>query len=91
MAGERVAGSERRVLDERRAGVEGGGDREDRRQLLVVDPDEAGGLLGRIERLGGDGGDRLAVVVRLADRQDRPIAGTAARSAASAAAGRRRS
>ena len=47
---------------------------EDGRQLLVVDADEPGRLLGGVERLGGDGGHRLAVVLRLADRQHRPIA-----------------
>ena len=73
MAAQRVARAERRVLDERRGRVERGGDREDRRQLLVLDPDEAGRLLGGVEGLGGDRGDRLAVVVRLADREDRPV------------------
>ena len=46
----------------------------DRGQRLVVDPDEARRLLGRVERLGRDRGDRLAVVVRLADRDDGPVA-----------------
>ena len=73
MARERVARSERRVLDERRAGRERVRDRDDRRQRLVVDPDERGGLFGGVEGLGRDGGDRLAVVVRLADGDDRPV------------------
>ena len=32
-----------------------------------------GRLLGRVEGVGGDRRDRLAVVVRLADREDRPV------------------
>ena len=70
---ERIAGPERRVLDERGGRVEGRGDREDGRQLLVVDPDEAGRLLGGVQGLRGDRRDRLAVIVGLADREDRPI------------------
>ena len=35
--GQRVAGPERRVLDERRVRVQGAGDGEDGRQLLVLD------------------------------------------------------
>ena len=70
---ERVARPERRILDERRGRVERGRDREDRRQLLVVDPDEARGGLRRVAGLGRDRRDRLAVVVRLADREDRAV------------------
>ena len=61
------------ILDERGRRVEGGRDREDGRQLLVLDADEAGGLLGRVLRLGRDGGHGLAVVLRLADGEDRAI------------------
>ncbi len=68
-----VARPEARVLDERRRRVEGGGDREDRRQLLALDPHPASALLGRVEGLRGDDGDGLAVVVRLAGREDGPI------------------
>ncbi len=70
---QRVTGSERRILDERRGWIEGRGDREDGRQLLVLDPDEPSRLLGRVLRLRRDGGDRLTVVLRLAGGQDRPI------------------
>ena len=69
-----VVGTKARVLDERRFGGERGCDRVKRRQLGVLDADEAGRLLGGVQRLGGDGGHRLAVVLRLADRQHRPIA-----------------
>ena len=62
--------SERRVLDERRAGRERVRDGHDRGQRLVLDPHERGSLFGGIEGLGRDGGDRLAVVVRLADGDD---------------------
>ena len=61
------------ILDERGGRVEGAGDREDGRQLLVVDPDEASRLLGGVQGLRGDRRDRLAVIVGLADREDRPI------------------
>ena len=71
---ERVARAERRVLDERRVRREGSRDRRDRGQRLVLDPDETSGLLGGIEGLGGDRSDRFAVVVRLADRDHRPVA-----------------
>jgi len=43
---ERVVGPKGRVLDEGRHRIEGGRDREDGRQLLVLDPDEASRLLG---------------------------------------------
>ncbi len=70
---ERIVGPERRVLDERRVRIEGRRHREDGRQLLVVDPNEGGRLLGGVPGLGGDRGDRLAVIVRLPDREDRPV------------------
>ena len=46
----------------------------DRRELLDVDPHEARGLLGRVERLGRDRGHGVAVELRLADREDGPVA-----------------
>ena len=55
------------------AGSRAARDREDGRQLLVLDPDEAGRLLGGVVGLRGDRRDGLAVVVGLADREDRPI------------------
>ena len=63
-----IAGAERRILYERGVRRERLGDRDDRRQRLVVDPDEPRRLLRRIEGLGRDRDDRLAVVVRLVDR-----------------------
>ena len=51
----------------------GRGDREDGGQLLVLDPDEAGGLFGGVHGLRGDRGDRFTVVIGLAGGQDRPI------------------
>src|SRR3989304_4801551 len=50
-----IAGRECRILDERRHRVEGPGDREDGGQLFVFDPDEPGGLLRGVLRLGGGG------------------------------------
>ncbi len=73
-AGERVVGADRRVLDERRCRVQRGGDRADRRQRLELDADERGRLLGELAGLGGDGRDRVAVVLRLADGQHRAVA-----------------
>jgi hypothetical protein len=71
--GARVTGTEGRVLDERRVRRERPGDGEDGRELLELDADEAGGLLGGVERVGGDGRDRLAVVVGLAYREHGPV------------------
>ena len=56
---------------------------------LEVDPDEARRLLGGVERLGRDRGDRFAVVVRLADGDDRAVAELRSEPRASAGAGRR--
>ena len=81
--GQRVAAAGARVLDQRRRRVEGAGDREDRRQFLVLDLDEPRRRLGGVEGLGRDGRDRLAVVLGLADGQDRAGRRTGARSAAS--------
>ena len=86
--GARVAGSEGGVLDERRVRGERLRDGVERGQLLELDRDEPGGLLGGIVGLGGDRGDGLAVVFGLAGGQDRAVACAAARSAASGRAGR---
>ena len=71
---EGIARAERRVLDERGVRCERLRDRDDRRQRLVVDPDEPRRLLRRVEGLGRDRDDRLAVVVRLVDRDHGAIA-----------------
>ncbi len=70
----RVVRAELRLLDQRGVRGERARDRERSRQDLVLDADEADGGLCRILRLGGDGCDGLAVVLRLADREDRPVA-----------------
>ena len=70
----RVVRPEGRVLDERRAVRQRRGEGVDGRQLLAGDPDERGRLLGRVRSLGGDRRDRLAVVLRLADGEDRAVA-----------------
>ena len=89
--GARVVGSEGGILDEGRVGGEGLRDRMERGQLLELDRDERGRLLGGIVGLGGDRGDGFAVVLRLACGQDGAVACAAARSGASGRAGRRRS
>jgi len=43
--GQAVVRTEGRILDERRTRVEGAGQREDRGQFLVLDPDQAGRLV----------------------------------------------
>ena len=53
-------------------GRERGRERDDGRQLLVLDAHEAGCLLSGIPRVGDHGGHRLAVVLRLADGEDGP-------------------
>ena len=73
MFGQRVAGAQRRVLDEWRIGRERAGNREDRRQLFVVDLHQFGGFLGGIPGLGRDGRHRIAVVLGFASGDDRPI------------------
>ena len=45
----------------------------DRRELLEIDPHEVRGLLGGVERLGGDRGHGVAVELRLADREHGPV------------------
>ena len=61
-------------------------------QLLVLDPHERAAAASAASRVSADDrGDRLAVVLRLADREHRPVLELRARSAAPAAAGRRRS
>ena len=71
---EGIVRPERRILDERRIRCPGRGDGVDRRELLDVNPHETRGLLGCVERLGGDRGHRVAVELRLADRQHGPVA-----------------
>ena len=66
-------GRQRRVLDERRIRGQGRRDRVDRGELLEIDPHEARGLLGGVERLGGDRGHGVAVELRLADREHGPV------------------
>ena len=68
-----VVGAECRVLDEVSRGVESCRDREDGGQLLVLDLHLPGCLFGSILRLGRDRRDRLAVVLRLADGDDRAV------------------
>ena len=60
---ERLTGPERRILHERRVGIQRGVDGVDLRQHLVLDHHESGGLLGGLLRIGGHSGDRLTVVV----------------------------
>ena len=68
-----VAGTERRLLHEWRVGGQGRADGGDRGQLLVRDPHGRRAGLGRIERLGRDRRDRVAVVFRLARREHRAV------------------
>jgi hypothetical protein len=70
----RVAGPERRVLDERRVGVERGPESMERGKLREGDLDEASRFLRGVERLGGDRCHGLALVLRLADGEDGSIA-----------------
>ena len=70
---EGIAGTQLGLLHERRRGIERGGEGDHRGQRLVLHADQAGRLLGGVERVGGDGRDRLAVVLRLAHREDRSI------------------
>ena len=89
--GQRIVGTQRGILDERRTRGEGRGDRRDGGQRLALDPDEPGGLLGRVLRLGRDRRDRLAVVVRLADGDDRAVLPLRPEARHRLRAGRRRS
>ena len=59
--------------------------------LLDVDLNEARGLLGRVERLGGDGGNRVPMELRLADREHGPVPQLRAGGAASGPGDPRRS
>ncbi len=61
-----VRGTQLRLADEGRLTVAGRRDREHRRQLLVLDPDEPGGLPRGVECLGQHGSHRLPVVLGLA-------------------------
>ena len=72
--GARVAGTEGRVLDERRVRGERLRDGVERGQLLELDRDERGGLLGSVVGLCGDRGDGFAVVLRLARGEDGAVA-----------------
>ena len=84
-----IGGPQRRVLDERRGRVERGGDGDDRRNSSCSTRTSRGGLLGGVGRLGRDRRDRLSVVVRLADREDRSVLVLRPEARALAAAGRR--
>ena len=72
--GARVAGTEGRVLDERRVRGEGLRDGMECGQLLELDRDERCGLLGSVVGLCGDRGDGFAVVLRLACGEDGAVA-----------------
>ena len=72
-ARQRVARPERRVLDERGVRCERIGDGDDGGQRLMVHPDEPRGPLGEVARLRDDERHRLAVVVDLTRREDRPV------------------
>ena len=72
--GARVAGTEGRVLDERRVRGERLRDGMERGQLLELDRDERCGLLGSVVGLCGDRGDGFAVVLRLACGEDGAVA-----------------
>ena len=86
----RIVRTQRRILDERRVRRQRGGERVDGRQLLELDPDQAGSLLGGIPGVGGHRGNGVAVVLGLV--RPRGPAGHAAadRTAAWGWAGRRR-
>ena len=71
--GQRVVGPQRRILDEWRVRGQRTGNGEDGDQLLVVDLDQLGGRLGGVFRFRRDRRNRVALVLGLADRDDRPI------------------
>ncbi len=71
--GQRIVRAQGRVLDERGSRTKGGRQRHDGRQLLVVDPHEAGPRLGGVLRVGGHDGHGVAVVLRLPDGEDGPV------------------
>ena len=75
-----VRGTQLRLPDEGRLAVAGRRDREHRRQLLVLDPDEPGGFPRGVEGLGQHGGNRFPVVLGLAAGEERSVgmAGTEA-------------
>ena len=70
---ERLAGAQRRVLDERRVRRQGAGDREDRGQRLVVDAHGVRAGLRLVDRVGDDQRDGVAVVLGLADGEHGPV------------------
>lgn len=77
---ERVLGSKRRILDERRRWIERARQCEDGRQFLVLDTHESGRLLRRLLGLRRDKRDRLAMILGLADCEDGAITGLRAKS-----------
>ena len=60
-------------MDQRRAGLEGGLDVEDRRQILVLDVDRGDGRGGLLRRQGGDRGDDLPLEADDVAGEQRPI------------------
>ena len=72
-AGQGVTRAEARILHQWCRRIERLGDGHHGRQLLVLHPHQAGGLLGGILRLGSHGGDRVAVVLGLSYRDDGPV------------------
>ena len=72
-AGQGVIRAEGRILHQWCRRIERLGDGHHSRQLLVLHPHQAGGLLGGILRLGSHGGDRVAVVLGLSYRDDGPV------------------
>ena len=71
--GERVPGTQRWILDERSIAAKGGIDGVQPGQDLILDLHQGGSLLGRVLGIGGNGGNRLAVVFHLAVGEDRPV------------------
>ena len=71
--GARVSLAEHRVLHQWGPGSQGRSHAEDGRQLQVVDPNEAGTLLGGVLGVGGNRRHRLAVILGLFDGQHRPV------------------
>ena len=72
-AGQRVAGAQRGILDQRGVCGQGGLGGQDRRQHLMVHGHAPCRFFRRVPRGRYDGGDSLAVVLGLLDRQDGPV------------------